>query len=111
MRKKKSTTATIKSAAKKNGFTKFDIFNLGVNEKIRENVDLKTIKTPFIPFGDDNLFPQFLAEVARQSPTHRSILGQKKILSIGKAFHSESEQVQKFIEDVNTGESMREVYG
>ena len=111
MARKKTTTQTIKSVGKKLGFTKFDIFNIGVPEKIRENVDLKSIRTPFIPFGDDNLFPQFLAEIKRQSPTHRAILGQKKILSIGKQFASEDPLVQKFINDVNTGESMREVYG
>ena len=111
MTKKKTTTQTIKSVAKKVGFTKFDVFNIGVPEKIRENVDLKNVRTPFIPFGDDNLFPQFLAEIKRQSPTHRAILGQKKILSIGKQFHSENDNVQNFIDDVNQGESMREVYG
>ena len=111
MSKKKTTNQTIKSAANKIGFTKFDVFNVGVPEKIRENVNLKTLRTPFIPFGDDNLFPQFLAEVKRQSPTHRSILGQKKILSMGKNFDSENPNVQSFIEDVNTGDSMREVYG
>tara|TARA_R100000655_G_scaffold24_2_gene151 strand:+ start:19022 stop:20266 length:1245 start_codon:yes stop_codon:yes gene_type:complete len=109
--KKTTTSKTIKKAANKVGFTKFEVFNVGVPEKIRENVDLKTIPTPFIPCGDDNLFPQFLAEVKRQSPTHRAILGQKKVLSIGKQFHSESEQVQRFIDNVNTGESMREMYG
>lgn len=111
MTKKRTTTQTIKKVAKNVGFTKFDVFNIGVPEKIRENVDLKTVRTPFIPFGDDNLFPQFLAEIKRQSPTHRAILGQKKILSIGKQFHSENEVVQRFIDDVNQGESMREVYG
>lgn len=111
MSKKKTTNQTINSAAKKIGFTKFDIFNLGVPDKIRENVDLKTIRTPFIPNGEDNLFPQFLAEVARQSPTHRSILAQKKILSMGKNFSSENLAVEEFIANVNTGDSMREVYG
>ena len=111
MTKKRTTTQTIKKVANKIGFTKFDVFNVGVPAKVRENVDIKTLRTPFIPFGDDNLFPQFLAEIKRQSPTHRAILGQKKILSIGRQFHSENENVQNFIDDVNQGESMREVYG
>lgn len=111
MAKRRTTTQAINTAAKKASFTKFDVFNVGVPEKIRENVDLKSIRTPFIPFGDDNLFPQFLAEVKRQSPTHRAILGQKKILSMGKNFASSNDAVNAFIEDVNTGESLREVYG
>ena len=57
----------IKTAAKKANFTKFEILNVGVPDKIREAVDLKTIRTPFIPFGEDNLFPQFLAEVKSQT--------------------------------------------
>lgn len=111
MTKKRTTKQTIKQVAKNVGFTKFDVFNMGVPEKIRENVDLRNVRTPFIPFGDDNLFPQFLAQIKRQSPTHRAILGQKKILSIGKQFHSDNDNVQSFIDDVNQGESMREVYG
>tara|TARA_R110000764_G_scaffold29875_1_gene69758 strand:- start:1008 stop:2243 length:1236 start_codon:yes stop_codon:yes gene_type:complete len=111
MNKRKKADQQINAAIKKNKFTKFEVFNVGVPEKIRENVDLKTIRTPFIPFGDDNLFPQYLAEVGRQSPTHRSILAQKKILSMGKNFHSENPNVQLFIDDANTGESLREVYG
>lgn len=111
MNKRKKTDQLINAAAKKNNFTKFQVFNVGVPEKISENVDLKSIRTPFIPFGEDNLFPQYLAEVSRQSPTHRSILGQKKILSMGKNFHSENVNVQNFIEDANTGDSLREVYG
>lgn len=112
MTKKRTTKQAIKKVSQKLGFTKFDVFNIGVPEKIRENVNLDTIRTPFIPFGDDNLFPQFLAELKRQSPTHRAILAQKKILSIGKQFHSEDESVENFINDVNSdGESMREVYG
>tara|TARA_R110000822_G_scaffold141400_2_gene279242 strand:- start:372 stop:1607 length:1236 start_codon:yes stop_codon:yes gene_type:complete len=111
MKRSKKTTETIKTVAAKKGFTKFEVFNIGVPEKIRENVNLKSIKTPFIPFGEDNLFPQFLAEVKRQSPTHRAILGQKKILSMGKDFFSTNPAVEEFIKDVNTGESMREVYG
>ena len=107
----KNKAQAIKKAAKKANFTKFEILNVGVPDKIREAVDLKTIRTPFIPFGEDNLFPQFLAEVKRQSPTHRAILGQKKILSMGKEFVSENEVVKKFLADVNQGDSMREVYG
>lgn len=107
----KNKAQAIKKAAKKANFTKFEILNVGVPDKIREAVDLKTIRTPFIPFGEDNLFPQFLAEVKRQSPTHRAILGQKKILSMGKEFVSENEVVTKFLADVNQGDSMREVYG
>lgn len=107
---KKTTAQTIKKAASKLGFAKFDIINLAIPERIDEVVNQRGIQTPYVPFGTDNLFPQFLAEIKRKSPTHRAILGQKKILSIGQEFHSESENLVRFIENVNIDESLREVY-
>ena len=107
---KKTTEQTIKKVASKLGFAKFDIINLAIPERIDEVVNQRGIQTPYVPFGTDNLFPQFLAEIKRKSPTHRAILGQKKILSIGQEFHSENENLVRFIENVNIDESLREVY-
>ena len=108
--KKNKSATSIKKAAKKLGFAKFDVINLSVPERIDEIVNQSGIQTPFIPFGVDNLFPQFLAEIKRKSPTHRAILGQKKILSIGQEFHSDNENLVRFLENVNIDESLREVY-
>lgn len=111
MTKIKQTTATsIKKAASKLGFAKFDIINYAVPERVEEVANQRGIQTPYIPFGLNNLFPEFLAEIKRKSPTHRAILGQKKILSIGQEFHSENEALIRFIENVNIDESLREVY-
>ena len=110
MKRKKTIAQTIKKAASKLGFAKFDIINLAVPERIDEVTNMQRINTPYIPFGVDNLFPQYLAEIKRKSPTHRAILGQKKILSIGQEFHSENEMLVKFLENVNIDQSLREVY-
>jgi capsid portal protein len=110
MKRKKTTAQTIKKAASKLGFAKFDIINLAVPERIDEVANMQRINTPYVPFGVDNLFPQFLAEIKRKSPTHRAILGQKKILSIGQEFHSENEMLIRFIENVNIDQTLREVY-
>jgi phage portal protein BeeE len=107
---KKLTKKSLKNIAKKAGFAKFDVINLAVPERIDEVANMKGIQTPYVPFGVDNLLPQYLAEIKRKSPTHRAILGQKKILSIGQEFHSENEMLIKFIENVNIDESLRDVY-
>lgn len=111
MSKKKHLDQTINRITKAAGFAKFDVINLSVPDKIEEMSGSASLSTPYIPFGANNLFPQYLAEVSRLSPTHRSILGQKKILSVGKEFQSQSEPLMSFIDDVNNGESLRDVYG
>ena len=100
----------LSKVAKSLGFAKFDVINLAVPERIDEVSNMQNIQTPYVPFGVDNLLPQYLAEIKRKSPTHRAILGQKKILSIGQEFHSENEMLVKFIENVNIDESLRDVY-
>ena len=52
----------------------FGVFNLAIPEHIEEPLDLSRIRTKFIPFGTNNLFPQYLAELKRKSSTHRSVL-------------------------------------
>ena len=111
MSKKKKLDQTINRIVKNSGFTKFEVINLSVPEKIEEMSGTSSSATPYIPFGANNLFPNYLAEVSRLSPTHRSILGQKKILSVGKEFQSQNEPLMSFIDDVNNGESLRDIYG
>lgn len=111
MSKKKKLDQQLNKIAKSAGFAKFDVINIAVPEKIEEMKGTQNVPTPYIPFGANNLFPNFLAEISRLSPTHRSILGQKKILSVGKEFQSTSEQLMTFVDDVNNGESLRDVYG
>ena len=109
--KKKNLQKTLNKISQAAGFAKFDVINLAVPESIEEISGVSNVATPYIPFGANNLFPQFLAEIARQSPTHRAILGQKKILSVGKEFQSESEQLMSFVDAINPQESLRDVYG
>ena len=108
---KKSTTKTkLNKAGEKLGFTKFDVINLTVPQSIEEVTNSQGINTPYIPFGANNLFPDYLAEVTRKSPTHRAILGQKKILSVGKEFQAENEALMSYVDRVNPNESLRDVY-
>ena len=102
--------ATKKSPTKSNTF-EFGVFNLTVPPNISEPKNLKSVNTKWIPFGDDNLFPQYLAELKRKSSTHRSVLAQKTVFTSGAKFVCSDENLQKFIDDVNADhESLRDVF-
>ena len=107
------TSTSLKKIQDKQGskFCKFDVINLAIPDKINEDIDLNQVNTEFIPFGSDNLFPQYLAELKRQSSTHRSILAQKKTLSQGAGWKSENEGLLEYLNQVNPDEDFRQVYG
>ena len=105
--KKKSQ---VKTAKKSNTF-EFGVFDLTVPPNITETKDIKSLNTDYIPFGDDNLFPQYLAELKRKSSTHRSVLAQKTVFTSGAKFVCDNDSLREFIEDVNADkESLRDVF-
>tara|TARA_Y100001938_G_C8093656_1_gene436711 strand:+ start:2562 stop:3860 length:1299 start_codon:yes stop_codon:yes gene_type:complete len=72
--------------------------------------DLGKLKNKWIPFGDDNLFPQHLSELARSASTHRAILTTKTTFTIGEGFRSSNDELTNYIDDVNaSGESLDDV--
>ena len=76
-----------------------------------EPLDLDRISSKFIPFGADNLFPQYLSELKRKSSTHRSVLAQKVVFTAGAKFVCKDDATRDFIKDVNAdGESLRDVF-
>ena len=95
---------------KKNTF-EFGVFELSVPQQIEEPQDVSRVRTKFIPFGSNNLFPQYLAELKRKSSTHRSVLAQKTVFTSGAKFVTNNESLQKYLSDVNAdGESLRDVF-
>ena len=89
----------------------FGVFSLAIPQQVREPQDLSKVRTKFVPFGDDNDFPQYLSKLKRQSSTHRSVLAQKTIFTSGAKFVTKNESLQEYIEDVNAdGESLRDVF-
>tara|TARA_R110000824_G_scaffold36113_3_gene112527 strand:- start:153 stop:1487 length:1335 start_codon:yes stop_codon:yes gene_type:complete len=89
----------------------FGVFNLAVPPNIREKQDISKLITDFVPFGDDNLMPQYLSELKRQSSTHRSVLAQKTIFTSGARFVTNNDNLKEYIKDVNAdGESLRDVF-
>ena len=107
--KRKSQVKNLQTQ-KSNTF-EFGVFNLAIPEHIEEPQDLAKVRTKFIPFGNNNLFPQYLAELKRKSSTHRSVLAQKAVFTSGAKFVTNNETVKEYIKDVNAdGESLREVF-
>tara|TARA_A100001391_G_scaffold77445_1_gene50016 strand:+ start:991 stop:2295 length:1305 start_codon:yes stop_codon:yes gene_type:complete len=107
---RKKVKSQVRTKSKNNTF-EFGVFNLSTPQHIEEPQDLSKIYTDFIPFGQNNLFPQYLAELKRKSSTHRSVLAQKTIFTSGAKFVTKNDNLKSYIRDVNAdGESLRDVY-
>ena len=110
-KKKVRGAAKTNLQTQKSSTFEFGVFNLSVPENIEEPQDISKIRTKFIPFGTNNLFPQYLAELGRKSSTHRSVLAQKTIFTSGAKFVSNNEDISDYIKDVNAdGESLRMIF-
>ena len=111
MKKQKPKSQVKTSSKSKDNVYEFGVFNLAVPNNISEPKNIKSLRTKYVPFGDDNLFPQYLAELKRKSSTNRSVLAQKTIFTSGAKFVCENPELKKFVEDVNADhESLREVF-
>ena len=113
MSQKKKVRGAVKTnlQTQKSNTFEFGVFNLSVPQNIEEPQDISKIRTKFIPFGTNNLFPQYLAELGRKSSTHRSVLAQKTIFTSGAKFVSNNEDISEYIKDVNAdGESLRMIF-
>jgi capsid portal protein len=116
LKKQKMAQRKVKSKVKtstksKSNTFEFGVFNLATPQHIEEPQDLSRVYTDFIPFGQNNLFPQYLAELKRKSSTHRSVLAQKTIFTSGAKFVTKNDNLKSYIRDVNAdGESLRDVY-
>ena len=108
---KRQTKTKIQTNKTKKDVFEFGLFELAIPQHIEEPLDLSKIRTKFIPFGQNNLFPQYLAELKRQSSTHRSVLAQKTIFTSGAKFVTNNQSLKEYIADVNAdGENLRDVY-
>lgn len=65
----------------------------------------------YIPFGANNLFPQGLGILNRRSSTHRSILNNKVIYTLGRGFATEGDaELEAFVKKANNKrESLKKV--
>ena len=103
-----STANTINKKA--TGKVRFDIVNLSPMPDIKERQYNITSKE-YYRFGDDNLFPQYLAELKRKSSTHRAILSQKATYTAGSKITTVNAKLQDYIKEVNpAGQSLRNLF-
>ena len=108
---RKSPKSQVKLTKGKSDILSFGVLNLAIPQHIEEPQNIEQVQTDWIPWGCDNLFPQYLSELKRQSPTHRAILTQKATYSAGKGFSTSDESLADFFERVNANsETMRDVY-
>ena len=79
--------------AKKNKILAYG-FSKDLSQDVPEEVKrLDRLRNAWIPFGDDNLFPQHLSELSRAAATHRAILNTKTTFTIGEGFHTLNESL------------------
>lgn len=96
--------------AKKNKILAYG-FSKDLSQDVPEEVKrVDRLRNAWIPFGDDNLFPQHLSELSRAAATHRAILNTKTTFTIGEGFHTLNEALNEYIKDVNAdGDSLDDV--
>ena len=111
-RKPKQKRNQVKTAQTKSSFnTKYAFVNISTPNVDREVKQLDRVREEYIPFGKDNLFPQYLADLKRHSSTHRSVLAQKTTFTTGSGFKTENDRLAEFISDVNAnGESLKDCF-
>lgn len=79
--------------------------------EFQTEVDLKKSTDDYIKFGTDNLFPQALIELMRNSSVHRGVINNKRIYATGRGFATDDLKIATWIDSVNAdGEMLRDVY-
>lgn len=78
----------------------------------KSDIELSLTSDDYVAFGSDNLFPQALIELMRNSSVHRGIINNKRIYSTGNGFTTEDKNVEQWIANVNANnESLKTVFG
>ena len=110
--KRNQKQTQVKTAQTKSSFnTKYAFVNISTPNVDREVKQIDRVREDYIPFGKDNLFPQYLADLKRHSSTHRSVLAQKTTFTTGSGFKTENNKLKEFISDVNAdGETLKDCF-
>jgi len=75
-----------------------------------DNVSTYNAKN-FIPFGEDNLFPQQIAHISREVALHRALLNSKSFYIAGKEFTSANAKLLSFLQKINNNdETLKDVF-
>ena len=72
-----------------------------LNLKRSDYINLRSNYEVFIPFGEDNLLPTQLNQLAREVPVHRAIINSKAAYIIGKGFTTQNKTLRSLIDAPN----------
>lgn len=92
------------------GVLNYAVHNLAVPEVPVEHTRLTTNTQNYSPYGSDNLFPQALILLNRNSSVHRGIINNKTIYTVGDGLTSEDAALLNYMDQVNATEGLTEVF-
>jgi hypothetical protein len=82
-----------------------------LNLKRSDFIDLRSNYEVFIPFGEDNLLPTQLNQLAREVPVHRAIINSKEAYIIGRGLSTDNKIIQNLVDSPNnTAEKLETVF-
>ncbi len=99
----------LKKNLEKKGF-QVAVINLASPNAPNPTENLDDVTTDYIPFGSNNLLPSELADRARKSSTHRSIINSEVTLTMGGGLTTTDTRTEEFMKSVNANnESLNSV--
>lgn len=109
MRDNKGKFTKGNNAAKKKHKSKFIVSNNAAKKKLpTEKVkEIDHLTDDYLPFGDDNSFPERTAELNRKSPISRSVVNSKRQYVTGEGFDTENQNFLNY--KPNNNETLRDV--
>ena len=103
-------TSSLKQIPQLKAFSTYNYVPL-LNLKHSDFISLKTNYEVYIPFGEDNLLPSQLNQLAREVPVHRAILNSKASYIIGRGFSTDNKIIQQLIDTPNnTFENLNSIF-
>ena len=67
-----------------------------------EKKETETLPNDYMPFGDDNLFPQRTTELNRKSPISRSVIASKRNYIVAQGFQTDNAKFKTFKPNPNS---------
>lgn len=109
-KKKQKKNSQTKAGSKKPSVLAYGFSKDTSIDPPKERKDIDNIRDEWIPFGENNLFPQELEELSKSSSTHRSILRTKTTFTLGDGLKTNNPKLEDLLSDINSlGETMDEV--
>lgn len=77
----------------------------------KTDIELALTTDDYVAFGSDNLFPQALIELMRNSSVHRGIINNKRIYAVGSGFTIDNKDIEAWLGEANANkEPFKNIY-